>query len=162
MQELSGAKKQYANIIRIDDLVRRETYPSVERRAELYDRGEGGALANRIQLATCINSMQFALGRRQEDFEDILFGSLKDGRLVNVSSVDREAYNCSLLNGEFCHFYGKKLGFFIGVRSQEIVLIPISYLLRTRFPRNPRREKRGTLVPSKSVWQCKHVDSQVG
>ncbi len=177
MQELSGVNKQYANIIRIDDLVRRETYPSVERlaevtgvsqrqvlrilkdmkevyhaplhydrsrkgycylldgfsvagifldedeslalqvcsdliarvfggtrlfgrlhqgicslmrRAELYDREEGRALANRIQLATGTNPMQLALFRRQKDLEDILFGSLKEGRLLNVSFLDNE------------------------------------------------------------------------
>ena len=177
MDELTGAKKQYANIIKIDDLVRRGTYPSVERlaevagvsqrqvlrilkdmreiyhaplqydrqrkgycylldgysvadisldedeslalqvcsdfiakvfggtrlfarlhrgitsllqRAELYDQEEGRVLADRIQLATGVNSMQFRLSRRQEDFEDILFRSLKEGQLLNVSFVDRE------------------------------------------------------------------------
>ena len=35
MYELTGAKKQYANIIKIDDLIRRGTYPSVERLAEV-------------------------------------------------------------------------------------------------------------------------------
>lgn len=177
MQEMSGAKKQYANIIRIDDLIRRGTCPSVQRlaevtglsqrqvlrilkdmrevyhaplhydrqqkgycylldgysvadisldedeslalrvcsdfiakvfggtrlfarlhrgisslqrRAELYDMEEGRALADRIQLATSFNSMQFALFRRQEDFEDILFSSLKEGHLLRVSLVDRE------------------------------------------------------------------------
>lgn len=177
MDELAGAKKQYANIIKIDDLVRRGTYPSVERlaevagvsqrqvlrilkdmrevyhaplqydrqrkgycylldgysvadisldedeslalqmcgdfiarvfggtrlfarlhrgissllrRAELYDMEEGRALANRIQLATGVNSMQFRLGRRQEDFEDVLFSALKEGQLLNVAFVDRE------------------------------------------------------------------------
>ena len=177
MQELSGSKKQYANIITIDDLVRRETYPSVERlaevtgvsqrqvlrilkdmkevykaplhydrqrkgycylldgysvadisldedesfalqvcndfiakvfggtalfrrlhrgmsslmrRAELYDQEEGRALANRIQLATGINSMQFLLCRHQEDFEDVLFSALKEGRLLNVSFTTEE------------------------------------------------------------------------
>ena len=34
MYELTGAKKQYANIIKIDDLIRRGTYPSVEQLAE--------------------------------------------------------------------------------------------------------------------------------
>ena len=177
MYELTGAKKQYANIIKIDDLIRRGTYPSVEQlaevtgvsqrqvlrilkdmrevyqaplqydrqrkgycylldgysvadisldedeslalqvcsdfiakvfggtrlfarlhrgitsllqRAELYDQEEGRALADRIQLATGVNSMQFRLSRRQEDFEDILFRSLKEGQLLNVSFVDRE------------------------------------------------------------------------
>ena len=177
MYELTGAKKQYANIIKIDDLIRRGTYPSVEQlaevtgvsqrqvlrilkdmrevyqaplqydrqrkgycylldgysvadisldedeslalqvcsdfiakvfggtrlfarlhrgitsllqRAELYDQEEGRALADRIQLATGVNSMQFRLSRHQEDFEDILFRSLKEGQLLNVSFVDRE------------------------------------------------------------------------
>lgn len=35
MQELSGSKKQYANIITIDHLIRRGTYPSVGRLAEV-------------------------------------------------------------------------------------------------------------------------------
>lgn len=177
MYELTGAKKQYANIIKIDDLIRRGTYPSVGQlaevtgvsqrqvlrilkdmrevyqaplqydrqrkgycylldgysvadisldedeslalqvcsdfiakvfggtrlfarlhrgitsllqRAELYDQEEGRALANRIQLATGVNSMQFRLSRRQENFEDVLFRSLKEGQLLNVSFVDRE------------------------------------------------------------------------
>ena len=177
MYELTGAKKQYANIIKIDDLIRRGTYPSVEQlaevtgvsqrqvlrilkdmrevyqaplqydrqrkgycylldgysvadisldedeslalqvcsdfiakvfggtrlfarlhrgitsllqRAELYDQEEGRALADRIQLATGVNSMQFRLGRRQENFEDVLFNALKEGQLLNVSFVDRE------------------------------------------------------------------------
>lgn len=177
MYELTGAKKQYANIIKIDDLIRRGTYPSVEQlaevtgvsqrqvlrilkdmremfqaplqydhqrkgycylldgysvadisldedeslalqvcsdliakvfggtrlfvrlhrgitsllqRAELYDQEEGRALADRIQLATGLNSMQFRLGRRQENFEDVLFNALKEGQLLQVSFVDRE------------------------------------------------------------------------
>ena len=177
MYELTGAKKQYANIIKIDDLIRRGTYPSVEQlaevtgvsqrqvlrilkdmrevyqaplqydrqrkgycylldgysvadisldedeslalqvcsdfiakvfggtrlfarlhrgitsllqRAELYDQEEGRALADRIQLATGVNSMQFRLGRRQENFEDVLFNALKEGQLLQVSFVDRE------------------------------------------------------------------------
>lgn len=177
MYELTGAKKQYANIIKIDDLIRRGTYPSVGQlaevtgvsqrqvlrilkdmrevyqaplqydrqrkgycylldgysvadisldedeslalqvcsdfiakvfggtrlfarlhrgitsllqRAELYDQEEGRALANRIQLATGVNSMQFRLSRRQENFEDVLFNALKEGQLLQVSFVDRE------------------------------------------------------------------------
>lgn len=177
MYELTGAKKQYANIIKIDDLIRRGTYPSVEQlaevtgvsqrqvlrilkdmrevyqaplqydrqrkgycylldgysvadisldedeslalqvcsdfiakvfggtrlfarlhrgitsllqRAELYDQEEGRALADRIQLATGVNSMQFRLGRHQENFEDVLFNALKEGQLLQVSFVDRE------------------------------------------------------------------------
>ena len=177
MYELTGAKKQYANIIKIDDLIRRGTYPSVGQlaevtgvsqrqvlrilkdmrevyqaplqydrqrkgycylldgysvadisldedeslalqvcsdfiakvfggtrlfarlhrgitsllqRAELYDQEEGRALANRIQLATGVNSMQFRLSRHQEDFEDVLFNALKEGQLLQVSFVDRE------------------------------------------------------------------------
>lgn len=177
MYELTGAKKQYTNIIKIDDLIRRGTYPSVEQlaevtgvsqrqvlrilkdmremfqaplqydhqrkgycylldgysvadisldvdeslalqvcsdliakvfggtrlfvrlhrgitsllqRAELYDQEEGRALADRIQLATGLNSMQFRLCRRQENFEDVLFNALKEGQLLQVSFVDRE------------------------------------------------------------------------
>ncbi len=177
MYELTGAKKQYTNIIKIDDLIRRGTYPSVEplaevtgvsqrqvlrilkdmremfqaplqydhqrkgycylldgysvadisldvdeslalqvcsdliakvfggtrlfvrlhrgitsllQRAELYDQEEGRALADRIQLATGLNSMQFRLCRRQENFEDVLFNALKEGQLLQVSFIDRE------------------------------------------------------------------------
>lgn len=177
MHELTGAKKQYTNIIKIDDLIRRGTYPSVEqlaevagvsqrqvlrilkdmrevhqaplhydrwrkgycylldgysvadisldedeslalqvcsdfiarvfggtrlfarlhggitsllRRAKLYDQENGRVLADRIQLATGFNSMQFRLGRRQESLEDVLFRALKEGQLLQVSFVDRE------------------------------------------------------------------------
>lgn len=54
-------------------------------RVETFDRMEGRIMAERIQLAATSNAMNFSHGRRQKDFEDILYKAIKEGVLLNVS-----------------------------------------------------------------------------
>lgn len=58
---------------------------SLQNRAELFDNDEGKALADRIHFAFGTTNMGFELFQKQDNFEQVLLDSIKNGQLINLS-----------------------------------------------------------------------------
>lgn len=57
----------------------------LQHRAELFDNDEGKALADRIHFAIGTTNMGFDLLQKQNDFENLLFDSIKRGQILKVT-----------------------------------------------------------------------------
>ena len=64
---------------------------SLQHRAEVYDNEEGKALADRIHFATETTNMGYDLFYKQNDFETLLFDSIKSGRILKVTRRNWES-----------------------------------------------------------------------
>ena len=64
---------------------------SLQHRAEVYDNEEGKALADRIHFATETTNMGYDLFYKQNDFETLLFNSIKTGQMLKISRRNWES-----------------------------------------------------------------------
>ena len=58
---------------------------SLQHRAELFDNDEGKALAERVHFAIGTTNMGFELYQKQDNFEDLLFDSIKNGQILKLT-----------------------------------------------------------------------------
>lgn len=58
---------------------------SLQHRAELFDNDEGKALAERVHFAIGTTNMGFELYQKQDNFEDLLFNSIKTGQILKLT-----------------------------------------------------------------------------
>lgn len=58
---------------------------SLQRRAEVFDNDEGRSLAERVHFAIGTTNMGYELYTKQENFEDLLFDSLKKGQILKLT-----------------------------------------------------------------------------
>lgn len=58
---------------------------SLQHRAELFDNDEGKALADRVHFAIGTINMGYELYRKQDNFEDLLFDSIKNGQILKLT-----------------------------------------------------------------------------
>lgn len=61
---------------------------SLQHRAEIYDNEVGKALANRIHFAIETKNMGLDLLSKQQDFETLLFDSIKTGQILKLTKRD--------------------------------------------------------------------------
>lgn len=58
---------------------------SLQHRAELFDNDEGKALADRVHFAIGTTNMGYELYLKQDNFEDLLFDSIKKGQILKLT-----------------------------------------------------------------------------
>ena len=64
---------------------------SLQNRAEVYDNEEGKALAERIHFAFGTTNLGYDLCYKQNDFENLLYNSVKNGQILKLSRRDWES-----------------------------------------------------------------------
>ena len=130
---------------------------SIKNLSKTYHKNEGDNLSSRIHFAINKTYLGRDIRKRQENFEEILFDVVKEGKIVNISVKENFSNNVKIMTGLplfiFMHkdfswnlFYIKKEAFSEDFKSINLTLeccdiIQISSITAINFYKNPHAKE---------------------